>query len=395
MSSNVVERRWTRGVANIEVRADRVGGMSAKTITGRAIVYNAYSRDLGGFIERVEPGFVAQTLSDGADVLARWQHDSDMLLGRTSAGTLTLADGADGLDYSVPLPDTSYARDLAALAARGDVRHSSFAFRLMPEGDMWGLTDQGTPLRTLKRGGGALIDVAPVVSPAYPDASSGLRSLAEQRGLDLDVVTAAAKAHELGTLLRSRAPTVIDLGAGGGSGERDTSLADAMTAGIPTGGAPASDGSGGASEGEPADEHPLNERQCAQKEAIEALVERFGMFDQSGGPNGAHYSAVSPFATDGLACGSCALFEGPRGCDAVGGDIDPGGICKLWVIPADLIGGARSVETEGSGSAHPPISILRRRLELSQRMHGLTPGPAQVATHDPSTTPQAREGATS
>ena len=209
-----IERRYVRHVARIEVRASKAdGGHLGKTLTGRAIVYGAYSRDLGGFVERVQPGFVAQTLRDGADVLARYQHDSDMLLGRSAAGTLDLRDSEEGLDYDVPLPDTSYARDLAALAERGDVRNSSFAFRLMPDGDEWDLTDQGTPLRTLKRGGGALVDVAPVVSPAYPDATSGLRSLAEQRGLDLDTVRAAAAAHELGVLLREQAPTVIDLGS--------------------------------------------------------------------------------------------------------------------------------------------------------------------------------------
>lgn len=214
MSNREIERRWTRSVAGVEMRAK--GGAPADdgaVLTGRAIVYGAYSRDLGGFVERVEPGFVAQTLRDGADVLARYQHDSDMLLGRTASGTLDLRDGDEGLDYEVRLPDTGYARDLAALAARGDVRNSSFAFRLMPGGDAWDLTDQGTPLRTLKRGGGALVDVAPVVSPAYPDATSGLRSLAEQRGLDLDTVRAAAAAHELGVLLREQAPTVIDLGS--------------------------------------------------------------------------------------------------------------------------------------------------------------------------------------
>jgi len=205
-----IERRYVRDVAAVEVRAAK-GGSGEKILTGRAIVYGAYSRDLGGFVERVEPGFVAQTLRDGADVLARYQHDSDMLLGRTASGTLDLRDGEDGLDYEVRLPDTGYARDLAALAERGDVRNSSFAFRLMPGGDEWGLTDQGSPLRTLLRGGGALVDVAPVVSSAYPDATSGLRSLAEQRGLDLDTVTAAAAAHGLGELLRSQAPTVIDL----------------------------------------------------------------------------------------------------------------------------------------------------------------------------------------
>lgn len=209
-----IERRFVRDVARVETRAGASGdGNLGVIFTGRAIVYGAYSRNLGGFIERVQRGFVAQTLRDGADVLARYQHDSDMLLGRTSAGTLDLRDSDEGLDYDVPMPDTSYARDVTALAKRGDIRTSSFAFAVMPDGDEWGLTDQGTPLRTLLRGGGALVDVAPVVSEAYADTTAGLRSLAEQRGLDLDTVTAAAAVHGLGELLRSQAPTVIDLGS--------------------------------------------------------------------------------------------------------------------------------------------------------------------------------------
>lgn len=205
MSTAVIERRST--TATVELRGDA----GSRKIGGLAIVYGRYSQNLGGYVEQVEPGFVTKSLADRVDVLARYQHDSNFLLGRVSAETLRLMDGADGLDYEADLPDTTYARDLEALAARGDVRHSSFAFRVMPEGDSWGFTDQGTPLRTLKRGGGQLVDVAPVVTPAYLDTTSGLRSLAEQRGLDLDDVRKAAEANALGELLRSGAPVVIDL----------------------------------------------------------------------------------------------------------------------------------------------------------------------------------------
>lgn len=203
-----IERRYTPGA--VELRAAGDGDDSPGTIGGYAIRFGKYSRNLGGFVERVQPGAVAKTLADGGDVLARFQHDDRYILGRTSAGTVDLRTDADGLDYTVPLPATSYARDLAALAKRGDVRHSSFAFRTMPGGDEWSETDEGFPLRDLTEI--ALIDVAPVVQPAYLDASAGLRSLAEQRGLDLDAVTRAAEANALAELLRSGAPTVIDLG---------------------------------------------------------------------------------------------------------------------------------------------------------------------------------------
>ena len=77
-----------------------------------------------------------------------------------------------------------------------------------------------------------------------------------------------------------------------------------------------------------------------QKELIDGYLdveETFGMFKQDSSPDGAHYSAVSPFADTGLLCQNCVFYRGPRGCGLVEGDIDPNGICKLWVIPGSLI----------------------------------------------------------
>ncbi len=73
-----------------------------------------------------------------------------------------------------------------------------------------------------------------------------------------------------------------------------------------------------------------------QKEMVDGYVEveeLFGAFDQGIGPDGAHYVAESPFAAEGLLCQNCVFYRGPRGCGIVSGDIDPNGICKLWVIP--------------------------------------------------------------
>lgn len=201
-----IERRQISGTVQLR---EAPGGV--KRAGGYAIMWNRLSQNLGGFVERVDPGFPDKTLGDGLDVLARYQHDSDMLLGRTAAETLRLKKDGTGLDYEADLPDTSYARDLAALLARGDVRGSSFAFSLVPDGDEWSWTEQGYPLRTLLRG--IVVDVAPVVTPAYLDATAGLRSLAEHRGLDTATVQAAAAANELGQLLRAKDPKHIDLGA--------------------------------------------------------------------------------------------------------------------------------------------------------------------------------------
>lgn len=96
------------------------------------------------------------------------------------------------------LPDTTTGRDLAVLAGRDDVQHSSFAFRTLA--DEWGFTEQGFPLRTLLEI--QLVDVAPVVQPAYLDTTAGLRSLAEARHLDLDAVHTAAASDRLADYIR-------------------------------------------------------------------------------------------------------------------------------------------------------------------------------------------------
>jgi HK97 family phage prohead protease len=83
--------------------------------------------------------------------------------------------------------------------------------------------------------------------------------------------------------------------------------------------------------------HPLSPRQKAQYESTEGVVELFGQFSQGVDVDGAHYAPVSPYVAEGMVCSSCVFFEGGRGCEVVAGDIAPEGICKLWVIPADLM----------------------------------------------------------
>ena len=186
------EVRHTAGT--VQLRADDSG----QRLGGFALKFNRLSQNLGGFVERIAPGALTKTLRDAGDVLCRYQHEDHYLLGRTASGTLRVSLTDEGLDYEVDLPDTDYAHNLAALAARGDVQHSSFAFRTLE--DERGFTEQGFPLRTLLEI--QLVDVAPVVQPAYLDTTSGLRSLAESRHLDLDAVRAAAASDGLADVLR-------------------------------------------------------------------------------------------------------------------------------------------------------------------------------------------------
>jgi len=154
----------------------REGGDGIGQLVGYAAVFNRHSQNLGGFVEQVDPAAFNKSLADNVPVMARMNHDDAHLLGTTWAGTLTLEADGTGLRYTVDLPDTQAGRDAKVLAARGDMKWSSFAFRTID--DEWSQTDQGFPLRTLRAV--QLVDVAPVNSPAYTDTSVALRSLAAQ-----------------------------------------------------------------------------------------------------------------------------------------------------------------------------------------------------------------------
>ncbi|WP_243074826.1 HK97 family phage prohead protease [Microbacterium sp. SS28] len=184
-----VERRYTPIRVDLRTTGERraIGGYAAKFSP-------AISRNLGGFVERIAPGFFDRSKGEGwPNVLARYNHDDNMLLGTSDAGTLRLAVDNVGLLYDVDLPSTR--EDVYELVQRGDVRQSSFAFAV--DEDDWTQVD-GYPLRTLVSG--RLFDVAPVNTPAYPDTSVALRSLAKRYGAPLDEVRAMSDAGTLGKL---------------------------------------------------------------------------------------------------------------------------------------------------------------------------------------------------
>lgn len=187
-----IEQRHNAGP--VEFRAADDG---SATLTGYAAVFNRYSQNLGGFVEQVDPAAFTKSLADAVPVVARFNHQDNLLLGTTEARTLTLEVDGTGLRYTVNLPDTTAGRDVKALAERSDLRYSSFAFRTME--DDWDFTPEGFPLRTLRAV--QLVDVAPVVNPAYRDTTTGLRSLAEHFHVDLDEVRRAARQDALAGLL--------------------------------------------------------------------------------------------------------------------------------------------------------------------------------------------------
>ena len=153
----------------VESRAD---GRAA--IVGYAAVYNRLSLDLGGFREEILPGAFDKILTrqrGKQDVVALFNHDSNIVLGRTSSGTLELSSDEKGLRYVVT-PPVSRA-DVMELISRRDVRGSSFAFTVDKSGEGFRQGEDGNAVRQIREVSG-LYDVGPVLVPAYPSTSAAV-----------------------------------------------------------------------------------------------------------------------------------------------------------------------------------------------------------------------------
>jgi uncharacterized protein len=161
-----MERRFNP--SQIEVRAAD-DGQPAKLV-GYAAVFDQLSVMLyGRFRERISRGAFAGSLA--GDVRALWNHDANLPLGRTTAGTLTLAEDAHGLRVEIMPPATQAGRDAIESIRRGDVDQMSFAFEVLE--DDWDQLADGTLVRTLRKA--VLLDVSPVVFPAYPGTTIAAR----------------------------------------------------------------------------------------------------------------------------------------------------------------------------------------------------------------------------
>lgn len=165
-----IEKRL--GIAS-EIRAVR-SESGDRVIEGYAARFNKYSEDLGGFKEKIKPGAFSDAIKN-SDVRALFNHDPNIVLGRSKAGTLTLKEDKKGLHMSVTLPNTRTADELMESIERGDITQQSFGFTIAE--DSWRMSEKYGEVRTIEKID-RLFDVSPVTFPAYPDTEVALRSLA-------------------------------------------------------------------------------------------------------------------------------------------------------------------------------------------------------------------------
>lgn len=157
----------------VELRVNRDG--DKPKIEGYAAVFDQLSEDLGGFREKIRYGAFRKTIKED-DIRALMNHDSNYVLARNVAGTLSLSEDDHGLKIEIDPPDTTWARDLMVSMERGDVDQMSFAFRVRKDGSEWTEKD-GLVERELIDV--MLYDVSVVTFPAYPQTIAQVRDAGE------------------------------------------------------------------------------------------------------------------------------------------------------------------------------------------------------------------------
>lgn len=173
MPELTTERRVLRAATlpiRIEDRADKTPVVSGYA----AVFYRAGAAgtefDWFGMRERIMPGTFDRAIRED-DVRALFNHDANLVLGRTGPKTLRLSVDATGLRYEIDPPDTQAGRDVVASIRRGDVSGSSFGFAvtdedIRKENDVW--------IREIR--GVRLYDVSPVTFPAYEGTTAEARA---------------------------------------------------------------------------------------------------------------------------------------------------------------------------------------------------------------------------
>ena len=160
-------------VGAIELRQSDTG---KDTVFGYALKWDI-PYDMGWFTETIQRG--ALDNADLSDVRILFNHDQNLILGRTKAGTAKVGLDDVGMWYMAELPDSPTGQNVKEALRRGDIDQSSWAFSItmnsgMPRGDAWSMID-GKDHRIITSVA-TVYDASPVTYPANPDTTAAKRS---------------------------------------------------------------------------------------------------------------------------------------------------------------------------------------------------------------------------
>lgn len=147
-------------------------------IEGYFAVFNSNYELWPGATESIAPGAFDDSVSD--DVRALYNHNADIVLGRTSAGTMEIKQDSRGLWGRVKINrEDSDAMNAYARIQRGDITGCSFGFDIAAQETDY--RDDGTVHWTITRIS-PLYEISPCTFPAYRD------TIVSARKKDLDEV---------------------------------------------------------------------------------------------------------------------------------------------------------------------------------------------------------------
>ena len=180
ISSRINETKEVRRIHVDKLEVRTIEGTENRVVGGYVNKFNQQSslmRDRWGdeFVEVISESAFNKTLETKSQK-ALWNHNTDLVLGSVSAGTLNLFVDGIGLRCEITLPNTTWGNDAYESIQRGDVDGMSFGFRCVE--DMWSKTqyeDREIYKRTILEV--ELFEVSPCVFPAYPDSQINCRSL--------------------------------------------------------------------------------------------------------------------------------------------------------------------------------------------------------------------------
>jgi HK97 family phage prohead protease len=144
-------------------------------VDGIGIVYNSITEIVPGFYESIEPGAFSESLSDYRTVKSFINHNPTKILATTrSQPQLEIFDGDNFLEFSSPIPPTTYGDDLIVNLKRGNINGASFAFMIKENGDRYKKLSDGSLHRTIVSA--EIYEVGPVTNPAYEQTEVSLRN---------------------------------------------------------------------------------------------------------------------------------------------------------------------------------------------------------------------------
>jgi HK97 family phage prohead protease len=203
-----VSKQVERRVSHVEFDVRELQSKGDKmTFRGYAAVFNSPSQPLP-FTEYIREGAFTRSLKSRNEIKMFKNHNTDIVLGSTRAGTLRLTEDSTGLLAEADLPPTTDGKDLSILMQRGDVNSMSFGFSVPPRGDSWNENGQVRELHQIR-----LHEVSIVTGfPAYEATTASVRSidyLATRTAVDADALADALNRLEAGEELGSDHANII------------------------------------------------------------------------------------------------------------------------------------------------------------------------------------------